>query len=186
MALDLARSGRRPVWPRYYTAAAIILTVAILIGIIQGTSAGAPGPALVAALRPVLYLVVIPPLVANMPWDQWSPRSLYLYGLGGVTALVGIKALLGLAAWASSRNSILASAGDVGSSASITYYEPTAELVTLLFALCVLATLFARVRTRPWFAWTAVPALLCFVLASGGGSGSVPSWPLGTQSLSSC
>lgn len=165
VAFDLGRSRRRPCAPGFYTATSILMVFGVSVGIIVGVSNGAPGPALIAAVRPFIYLMVIPPLIVNLPWQRWSQRHLLLYGLGGATVLVVIKAALGLAAWASGRNAVLANAGDAGTSGSITYYEPTANFIMLLLVLCVLAALFSRVRLRLWITSAAVPAFLCFLLS---------------------
>jgi len=140
VGLDLL-SRRRPLWlPRALALPLVILALAMVAGIATGHAAGVALSTTLHKENVLAYLLFLPLAVANLDLDRHQVSLL----LQGAYAVAIIKALLGLAAVASSHGL------KIEGSSSLTYYEPTANWLTMIALLGIFAAFVARLRPPLW------------------------------------
>jgi hypothetical protein len=106
---------------------------------VTGWSTGAEVSDIVYAGRQLAYVVLVPLLVVNVVETPEQARQ----ALGFGAALAVAKAVLGLAG-------VVAGVGTVVDGATITYYEPVANWLSLLVIVGVVAALLLRARLPLW------------------------------------
>jgi O-antigen ligase len=116
-----------------------LVAIAALAGAVTGRSSGAGVSDVVYAGRQLAYVLLVPLLVVNVVETPEQARQ--ALGLGAALALA--KAVLGLAG-------VLAGVGTVVDGATITYYEPVANWLSLLVIVGVVAALLLRARLPLW------------------------------------
>jgi hypothetical protein len=138
-ALQATKRGRL-LLPDPFTPPLILMTVAIVAGVVTGAAAGIDGNDLFEAARSFIPLVLIPFVVINAVDPDHLRRA-----IGFVGGLATIKGVAGLAVLAAG---LSASAG--AAEERLTYLEAAPNFLMMLFLLCVFAALIAGVRLPAW------------------------------------
>lgn len=154
VALDLIRSGRSLYVPSPLKLPLTVLALAMTAGAITGHAAGASTRFVLASEDVLVYLLVMPLVVANLDLDGKQLRWL----LGGAVALAIVKAVLGLIEVASGH-------GQAIDGATLTYYEPTANWIVMIALFAIFAAVLARVKPPLWML-LGTPLLLASLLLS--------------------
>lgn len=132
---------RRPVRvPRPLGLALALLALAMLAGVVTGHATGLGTRTLVLGENILAYLLLLPIVVANLDIDRAQVKLL----LGGAAALAILKAVLGLVEIATHQGT------PIEGTATLTYYEPTANWLILITLLSILAAVLARARPPLW------------------------------------
>jgi hypothetical protein len=152
--LQLLRERSHPRGIGPMTLPALALAAAAIGGLATGYYAGASGSDLLLSGLRLAELLLIPFLVANLLTDEASVRGF----LVGAAALAAFKAVTGLLA-------VATGAGFTVEGGVITYYEPVANWLMLMFLLFVLAARVRRFSLPSWVWWTVPVAVLAFVLS---------------------
>jgi hypothetical protein len=152
--LQLMRERSHPRGIGPMTLPVIALALAAIGGLATGYYAGAPTTELMLSGLRLAELLLLPFLVANLLTDDASVRG-FLIGAAGLAAFKAITGLLAVAA----------GAGFTVEGGVITYYEPVANWLMLMFLLFVLAARLRRFSLPAWVWWTVPIALLAFVLS---------------------
>ncbi len=140
VGLDLLRKRRQPTVPGALAAPLVLLALAMVVGIVTEHAAGISLSKAVHAENLLAYLLLLPIAVANLDVDTHQ-ASLLLRGACGLA--IG-KAVLGLI-------EVFAGKGPpTEGTASLTYYEPTANWLILTALLGIFAAVVARVRPPLW------------------------------------
>jgi O-antigen ligase len=150
VAFDLALRGAPLRFPDPLTAPLVLLALATVAGAVTGYFSGAEADDIVQQVRVLMYLIVLPLLVVNVLTTRAAVRNVVL----GAAVLAAFKGFEGC----------LAAAGGGGrelAGRTITFYQPTANFLLLLFLLAVAGALLARARL-PWWIYAVTP----FVLAA--------------------
>lgn len=140
VALDMLRDRRAPIYPRELRLPHMILALAMVSGVVVGHASGVSTKSAVLAENVWSYLVLLPLAVANLRVDMARLQWL----LGAAFALAILKGFLGVAEIASGKGV------SIEGSATLTYYEPTANWVVMVALLGVFAALLARWRPPLW------------------------------------
>jgi O-antigen ligase len=150
-------STREPIrMPRGFSAALSLAALAVLAGVLQGVLTGsAPRSAIVSTLQTIAPLLIIPLLVVNVVRTQEQLRAALAIGL----ALAGVKAFAGLLVVLSG-----AASSQIGLG-RLTYYQPTANLLMMLFLLAVLVAQLSGTSIPRWVRWLA-PVVFATLLLS--------------------
>ena len=133
-------AARRPLrlgGPLAFPLALVVL--AALGGAATGWAGGASLSEIVYAGRQLAYIVVVPVLVLNVVRTPEHAQRALAFGVG----LALVKAAMGLAA-------VVAGVGIEVDGATITYYEPVANWLSLLVIVGVVAALLMRARPPLW------------------------------------
>jgi O-antigen ligase len=149
------RVGLRLPWPLTWPLA--LLSVATVAGAVVGLSNHAPSGDVFIAVRHLAYLALVPLVVVNACRDRDTIRTV----LGVGAALIIVKAALGLISLHSA-SQVDPLTGAVG---SLTYYEPTANFLCVLYLLFVLGALVRRIRLPAWV-WLGTPLVFASLLLS--------------------
>jgi hypothetical protein len=155
VAIELMRT-RRPLWvPRPLRPAVVFLSLGMLVGAVVGHAAGAGIRFALGSEDVLFYLLALPLAVANLQLDTRRLTQL----LAGAGALAALKAVLGL----------IEVAGHYGSAiegtATLSYYEPTANWLILIAVLAILAAVLMRARPPLWMTLSAPLLLACLALS---------------------
>ena len=152
--LNLMRERSHPRGIGPMTLPIIALAAAAIGGLATGYYAGASPSGLVASGLRFGQLLLLPFIVANLLTDEASVRG-FLVGAAGLAAFKAVTGLLAVAT----------GAGFTVDGGVITYYEPVANWLMLMFLLFVLAARMRRFTLPTWVWWTVPLALLAFVLS---------------------
>jgi O-antigen ligase len=146
--LDRMRAGRalRLAGPLTLPLALVVLATAA--GAVTGAFHGVSGTDMMFAARQLACLVIVPLLVVNVVETPRQLRGALAFAAG----LATIKAAIGVAG-------VVAGVGIVVEGATISYYESTANWLTLLGILIVGAALFMHARPPAWVV-AATPLLI--------------------------
>jgi O-antigen ligase len=155
VALDLLRKRRAPYLPRALMFPLGLLLLAMLSGVVVGHGNGVSVKSAVLAENVPAYLLILPISVANLEADRRTLRLM----LGGLFALAGLKALLGLAELASGRGI------SIEGTSTLTYYEPTANWLIMVAVLGIFTAFVARMRPPLWMVLSA-PLLIASLVLS--------------------
>ncbi len=153
-ALQLMRERSHPRGIGPMTLPLIALTAAAIGGLATGYYGGASASGLVMTGIRFGQLLLLPLIVANLLTDKASVRA-FLVGAAGLAAF---KAITGLAA-------VATGAGFTVDGGVITYYEPAANWLMLMFLLFCLAARVRRFRLPGWVWWTVPLAVIAFLLS---------------------
>jgi O-antigen ligase len=153
-ALELARRRQHPRGIGPMTLPLLALAAASAGGFATGYFADAGATDLARSAGRFSELLLLPFLVANLVRDTEALRAC----LAGAGLLVAFKAITGLLAAASG-------AGFTVDGGTITFYEPVANWLLLMFLLFMLAAWVRRVPLPAWAHWLAPLALLALVLS---------------------
>lgn len=155
LGLQMLRDRRPLMLPPAPIALAMTLTaLAIGSGAVVGHAAGVSSTELLRALHSTAYMVLIPFVIVNLDLDRRQLGQL-LAIFGGIAI---VKAVLGLVVVASGRGLL------VGNS-TLTYYEPTANWMTMVAALVVVALLLRRARPPLWMLAGTPLLFACLILS---------------------
>lgn len=132
VVLDVSRRGRL-LTPRTFRGPLVLVALALVFGVVTGLAAGPVRP-VVDQARVILPVIVVPLLLVNVVRSEHDLRR----AIGLIAALTTLKAGIG----------VLAVAGNTGSQAlagesHLTYYEPTANFLSMLVLLGLVAAAFA-------------------------------------------
>lgn len=152
--LDAIRRRRVPLRPAPFGPALGALTLALLAGSIVGHFAGQGFNAITEQIRPVLPLIIVPWLTVNVVHDAADLRR----AIGLLAILTVAKAALGLIG-------VLAHVGVIADGTTITYYEPAANWLAMIFLLTMLAAVAGRLPMERAARWAVPVVLLCLVLS---------------------
>lgn len=140
--------------PEPFTLALGLLAVSVAGGVVVGWDAGGDATDIVGALRTFVPLLVLPLVVVNLIDDE----HLLVGSVGVFAALAVLKGVEGVVAW-------LTDAGRPLDKTTITFYEPAANFILLLFLLGVGGAFLLKIRVTRW-AYVAFPfAAAAFVLS---------------------
>jgi O-Antigen ligase len=155
VALDVLRHHRPLLVPRALALPLAILALAMVAGVITGYSAGAKLRFAVASEHVLAYLLLLPIAIANLDLD----RSRAMRLLGGATALAIFKAILGLI-------EVVGHYGlPIEGTATLTYFEPTANWLIMIALLGIFAMLLARAKPPLWVLLSSPLLIACLVLS---------------------
>lgn len=156
VALDMLRDRRPLRYPKELRFPHILLVLGMLCGIAVGKSAGSSGlKSLILAENLLAYLVIAPIAVANL---RVEPDRLKLL-IGGLFAVAIFKAFVGLVEVGAHKGV------SIEGSQNLTYYEPTANWVTMLALFGIVAAMLARLRPPLWML-LGTPLLIASLLLS--------------------
>ncbi|HEX4838539.1 MAG TPA: O-antigen ligase family protein [Solirubrobacteraceae bacterium] len=152
--LDAYRNRRRLVGAGPLSWPLVLLAAATLAGAATGHARGASTKALFEPVITLSHLGLLTIVVVNLA----RGRDVVRRGIALIAILAAAKSVLGLLIVFSGRQQAIRGA-------AVSYLEPTANWLVLLFLLGVLCCALQRVRLPPW-AWGATPlALADFVLS---------------------
>jgi hypothetical protein len=156
VGFDLMLHRRSLRFPRSLTFALMMLVLAMIGGAAVGRSTGLGIRSLLLGENVLAYLLVLPVAVANLDISRDQVKTL----LGGALVLAIVKAVLGL----------IEVVGHLGTpiegSATLTYYEPTANWLVLMAILVILAAVMAKKVRPPVWALLSMPLLIACLLLS--------------------
>ncbi len=133
--------NRRPLrFPKSLGVALTLLALAMVAGVVTAHAAGLGTRSVVLGEDVLAYLLLLPIAVANLDIDREQVKRL----LGGAAALAIFKAVLGLIEIVTHQGT------PIEGTATLTYYEPTANWLTMVAALCILAAVLLRARPPLW------------------------------------
>jgi hypothetical protein len=154
MLFELVRRGEPPRLPGPFTYPLLFLIGCEVLGLVNGHWSGAGRGPLVSQAETITELSVMPFLVVNALNGRGAVRNFAL--AGAVLAIV--KGLLGTAGW-------VAGKGMSFGSTTLTYLEPTANWLMLLFLLTLAVAVIHRVPTHRLFRWGALFAFAALILS---------------------
>jgi hypothetical protein len=131
------------------------LLACALMGAVNGRLSGAATSDLIYQLEPLIFLTLMPWVVVNVLRTRSSVRN-FAVAAGVLAIIKGAEGLMSLASGGGG--------GALGES-SITYLEPTANWLSLLFLLTLLVALIHRVPTASWARWGSILAFAALVLS---------------------
>lgn len=143
--------------PSPFSGPLAFTAVALVVGTVVGRAGGTGVYELTLPLRPFIFLLLLPLLVANVADRPGMVRRGVLIG----AALALVKAVSGLLGLATGHGATELVAGGT----PITYYEPAANLLTLWAVLLAVASLLRRLSLARWARWGAWVSLACLVLS---------------------
>jgi hypothetical protein len=153
-ALDAYRRDQSIAGAGLLTWPLALLAAATLAGALTGYARGASFKALYEPIITLGHLILLPIVVVNLA----RGRAILGRAIALVAALAAAKAMLGLLIVVSGRQEAI-------QGAAVSYLEPTANWLVMLFLFGVLSCALRRVRLPLWV-WGAVPlALADFVLS---------------------
>jgi hypothetical protein len=152
--LQLMRERSHPRGIGPMTLPMIALAAAAIGGLATGYFAGASPSGLVMSGLRFGQLLLLPFVIANLLTDEASVRG-FLVGAAGLAAFKAVTGLLAVAT----------GAGFTVDGGVITYYEPVANWLMLMFLLFVLAARMRRFPLPTWVWWVVPVAFLAFVLS---------------------
>ncbi len=155
VALDVVRS-RRSFWiPRQLALPLATLALAMVAGVITGHAAGASLRFAVFSEHVLAYLLLIPLAVCNLDVDRRDLQRV----LAIVTVFAIVKAVLGL----------IEVRGHYGlpieGRATLTYYEPTSNWLTMIVLLGIVAALLSRAKVPLWALLGSPLLIACLILS---------------------
>jgi O-antigen ligase len=157
---DLGIRHRLPVLPEPFTFPLALLGLAFVAGTVNGHFQGGALSEALWVIRPIGYLVLVSFLVVNLLGDR---RRVRLFALGAALLAV-FKGFEGLVFWILGMGRPLEEGGAfIGT--VLTYYEPTANFVMLLFVLAGASALLMRVPLPLWIKLTSPVVLAALVLS---------------------
>lgn len=140
VGVDVIRHGRRLRVPRALAIPLAMLAFGMVAGVVTGRAAGAGLRFAVVSEHVLGYLLLLPIAVASLDIDRRQIMRLF----GWIMAIAILKAVLGL----------VEVAGHLGTpiegTATLTYYEPTANWLIMIALLTVFAAVLARARVPLW------------------------------------
>jgi O-antigen ligase len=152
---DMVRRRRPVSVPRPLAFPLLLLVLAMVAGAITGHAAGGSVRSVVFAENVLAYLLLLPIAISNL---ELSRRQL-IRVVGGVTALAIVKAGLGLV-------EVIGRYGEsIEGRATLSYYEPAANWLTMIALFSVLAMVLARAKPPRW-ALLGTPFLVASLLLS--------------------
>jgi O-antigen ligase len=155
MALKLLRERRPIILPPSPLSLAIALTLLALSGgAVVGHAAGVGFSAELRMMHALAYVALLPIIVVNLDLDERQIKCVLL----GAGLLAVVKALLGLAVVATGRGMAIGGA-------TLTYYEPVANWITMIVALIAIAALSMRARPPAWLL-AGLPLIVASLLLS--------------------
>lgn len=153
--LELARKREAPRWPRPFTGPLVLMGLAVVGGTAVGLASSDNVPSNVtSSVETLVYLVVLPFVVMNILHGSRQVR-LMAGAAAGLAAFKGVEGCLGL----------LAGGGRGVGDSALTFYEPTANWLAVVFLLTVLAAVLLRVPLA-WWVKVAVPLSAAALLFS--------------------
>ncbi len=152
--LEISREhdARRLVGP--FTPPILLLLMATMAGLVTGRSAGATTMAIFPQIRPLLFFIVLVPLAGYVlaKGERW--RTV----LNIAAVLIPLKAITGLLT--------RFYGGELGPGQDpVSFYEPTMNLLMVLFLLTVTAAGIRKVHLSRWV-WLSVPIVTLSLLLS--------------------
>lgn len=158
--LDLGIRHRLPVLPEPFTVPLAFLGLAFVAGTVNGQFVGGDISEALWVVRPIGYMVLVSFLVVNLLGDR---RRVMLFAVGAAVLAV-VKGFEGSIAWVLGAGRPLEDGGSfVGT--VLTYYEPTANFLMLLFLLGCAAALLMRVPLPLWMKVSWPFVLAAFLLS---------------------
>jgi O-antigen ligase len=155
VGLDLMRRRQAAHVPSALRLALVILALGMVAGAATGHAAGVSFSKAAHLENVLAYLLLLPIAVANLDIDSRQVSLL----LRGALVLAVIKATLGLIEIGGGYGAPIEGA------ARLTYYEPTANWLTMIALFGVCAALLARTRVPLWVALTSPLLVGCLALS---------------------
>jgi O-antigen ligase len=157
VCVDAIRHGRRLRVPRPLIVPCVILALAMVVGVVVGRNSGTSLRFAVSSEHVLFYLLLLPIAVASLQLDR---RQVTLV-LGCLFALAAFKSVLGLIEVAGHYGSNVVEAG----TETLSYYEPTANWLTMIGSLTVFAALVARAKLPVWVLLGSPLLVACLILS---------------------
>jgi hypothetical protein len=141
--------------PRPLVFASSLLALGMIGGAVTGHSAGLGVRSVLLGEDVLAYLLLVPLAVANLDIGPDRIRALLLGAIG----LAAIKAVLGLIEIVGHKGT------PIEGVSTLTYYEPTANWLTMIVLLGIIVALVAKMRPPLWIL-SCVPLLFASLLLS--------------------
>ncbi|HVD24419.1 MAG TPA: O-antigen ligase family protein [Gaiellaceae bacterium] len=152
--LDMGIKRRLPLLPEPFTVPLALLVLAVMAGTVTGHFSNGSFSEVLWVLRPVGYLILVSFLTVNLLRNL---RDVKVFG-GVAAGLAVYKGVEGCIAWFSGSGRNL-------DGTAITFYEPTANFVMLLFLVGVASALLQRIPLPLWVKLSTPFVLVSFTLA---------------------
>lgn len=153
--LYLAGTRLEPRFPRPFGPALLLTTLALVAGVATGMSAGVSRSGLLGTPESTVPLLIVPIVMVNV----LRTRDHLLGALRLGAWLAGFKAVAGLFVYFSGLAAVQGSFG------RITYFQPPANLLLMLFLLYMLAAGLSRTQLPRWTYWLVPLVFLALVLS---------------------
>ncbi len=149
--LDLMRRRQQPRLPPALVLPLVLVILAMVSGVVVGHANGVGLRDAILSMHVLTYLLVFPFVVFNLDLDERALERLLLI----VLAVAMLKAVVGLVAMEAGlttqvQSTTTATSLDLGSSTSITYYEPTANWLMMVSLAAIVAARQMRFRLPRW------------------------------------
>lgn len=155
VGLDVMRRGRSLRVPRLLALGLVLLFLAMISGVVVGHAAGASLYTAVVSESVLAYLLFLPIAIANLELE----RRQVIWLIGALAALAIFKAGVGLI-------EVFGHYGEsVEGTATLTYYEPTANWLIMVVLLGTLSLVVVRAKPPPWVLFGSPLLLACLVLS---------------------
>jgi O-antigen ligase len=158
--LDLGIRHRLPILPEPFTLPLALLGLAFVAGTVNGHFQQGDFSEVLWVIRPIGYMVLVSFLVVNLLGDR---RKVWLFAAGAALLAV-FKGIEGMVFWVIGTGRPLEEGGAFAGTV-LTYYEPTANFLMLLFLLAGAGALMMRVPLPLWIKLTSPVVLAALVLA---------------------
>jgi hypothetical protein len=152
--IDAVRRDRVPIRPAPFGPAIAVMVLGLLVGTVVGHYAGEGFNPITEEIRPILPLIIVPWLTVNVVRDTADLRR----AIGLIAILTVVKAALGVAG-------VLTHIGVIADGTTITYYEPAANLLAMIFVLAMVASAVGRIPMDRLARWAGLLVLLSLVLS---------------------
>ena len=137
-----------------FTGPLLVLAAATLAGVVVGRSAGAGTLAIFPQVRPLIFFVIFVPVAGYVLAKQQRWRT----ALQVAAVLIPVKAAIGIAT--------RLYGGELSPGQSpVTFYEPTMNILMVVFLLTLLAAAIRRVHLPRWI-WLSSPVVALSLLLS--------------------
>jgi O-antigen ligase len=153
-AYELIRNRRPLKMPDPFTWPLLLLMAAVAVGGVMGLAGGASPTNIFYVLRVYIYFLIIPLVVRNVLDDRAKQRLFVI----GAAALATFKGIEGCVAYA-------LGGGREIEGTTLTFFEPTANWMVILFLLGVLACRIVGKRMPWWIVPASLVSFLALVLS---------------------
>jgi len=153
--LDVLRDRRALRLPRALALPLALLALAMVAGAVTGHVAGVSLRFSIFSEHVLAYLLLLPIAIANLELDERQITRL----LGGAMALAIVKAVLGLGEVSEHLGA------RIEGSATLTYYEPTANWVIMIALLTLLVAVIVRAKPPLWMLFGSPLLIACLLLS---------------------
>jgi hypothetical protein len=154
LLFELVRRGEPPRMPGPLTYPLLFLLGCEVLGVVNGKLSGAGRGPMISQMETITYLALMPFLVVNALNGRGAVRNFAIVG----AVLAVIKGFEGTVGWAMGK-------GMSFGSTTLTFLEPTANWLMLLFLLTLAVAVIHRVPTAAWARWGSIFVFAALILS---------------------